>query len=81
MLILLIRSHPRDPACLAMRAPERRIDLIVGVERSSNDIRDTGIAVRVTGFAGELDPDLPKKALAEKHSGSAWVGMAPCQLA
>jgi hypothetical protein len=60
VLIVLIGPHPSDPACLAMRTPERRIDLIVGVERSNNDIGDTGIAVGVTGFAGELDPDLPK---------------------
>ena len=43
-----------------MRTPECRIDLIVGVERSDNDIGDASIALGVTGFAGKLHPDLPE---------------------
>lgn len=60
VLSLLVGSRSRDPACLAMRTPECRIDLIVGVERSDNDIGDASIALGVTGFAGKLHPDLPE---------------------
>jgi hypothetical protein len=52
--------QPRDPACLAMLSPERRIDPVVGIERRDDDIGDIGIAFGVTGFACELDTNLPE---------------------
>lgn len=55
VLILLVWSQPRDSAGLAMRAPERRIDPVVHVEWSDNDIGDARIALGVAWFAGKLD--------------------------
>jgi len=60
VLILLIRPQSRDPACLAMLPPERRIDPVVSVERRDNEIGNAGIALGVTRLACKLDTDLPK---------------------
>ena len=38
VLVFLVRSQSRDPACLAVLFPERRVDPVVGVERRDDDI-------------------------------------------
>ncbi len=58
--VVLIGPQPRDPACLAMFAPESRVDPVVGVERRDDDIGDGGIALGMAGFTGEFNADLPK---------------------
>src|SRR5450759_3739358 len=57
VVIFLVRPQSRDPACLAMLAPERRIDPVVFIERRDDDIGETGIAFGVTWLAGKLDAD------------------------
>jgi hypothetical protein len=55
-----IWPQSRDPACLPMLSPERRIDPVVGIERRDDDIADAAVAFGVTTFAREFDTNLPK---------------------
>jgi len=82
VLVFLVRSQSRDPACLAMLAPERRIDPVVFIERRDDDIGETGIAFGVTWLACKLDADLPKlrrkRCIQDRFGMDVWhVGIAP----
>src|SRR4051794_13154609 len=49
MTVFIVLAGPRscDPTCLAMRTPERRIDLVVAIERRDNNVGERGIALGV----------------------------------
>lgn len=58
--IRLIGAQSGDPAGFAMRSPQFRVDLALRIERCDDYIGDGGVAFGVTGFARELDADLPE---------------------
>jgi hypothetical protein len=60
VLVPPVRPQSRDPARLAMRASEARIDAAVDVERRNDSVGEAVLAVRVIGFTGELDTELPE---------------------
>ena len=60
VLVILVRPKSRDPARFAMLALELRVDSVVGIEWSNDDIGVAGVAFGVTGLACKLDTDLPK---------------------
>jgi hypothetical protein len=60
VIVLVVRPQSRDPACLAMLAPEQGLNPIVGIERRDDSISDGAVALGVTRLACKLDPDLPK---------------------
>ncbi len=47
VVVLLVWTQSRDPACLAIISPKRGIDPVVGIERGDDDIGDAGVAFGV----------------------------------
>ena len=59
-LVLFVRTLPGDPARLAVRTPQFRIDASFGIDGSDEGIGDLVVAVGMAGLAGEHDADLPE---------------------
>ena len=58
VIVPLVRPQSRDPACLAMLAPEYRIDPVVCVKRRDDDVGDAGVSLGVTRFSCKFNANL-----------------------
>ena len=73
--VLLVRALAHHPADIAMLPPEFCIDAILGIERRHDDIGHLGIALGMTGFAGECDTHLPELRRQGGVQDRLWLGL------